>query len=266
MSLEDFKPALTALALPPASVLLLTLLGPLLLGYRSVLGRLILWLGLLGTWALSCNATAVFLSKVLLPTVAPVSAAQIKSQAIQAIVVLGGGMQRTSPEYGAPQLNAPSLVRVRYGAWLARQTGMPLAFSGGVGWASAGTLTATEASGAEQAFKEFGLNLRWAEDQARDTAESAVLTRKILKKDGVDRIALVTHSWHMPRSVAAFEAAGFTVTPAPMGFIQPESRELLEWLPSNDGVLNNRTVIREWLGILMSKQMSQQKSQLGNTP
>lgn len=249
MSLEDFKPVLTALMLPPASALLLMLSGPLLFGRHRVVRRVLFWTGLFAAWLLSCNASAVFLSKSLLPQVAPTSATLLKAGQVQAIVVLGGGMQRSSPEYGSPQLSAPSLVRMRYGAWLSRQSGLPLAFSGGVGWASVGTSTATEASGAQQAAKDFGLTLRWAEDRSRDTAESAVLTRKLLQKDGVDRIALVTHSWHMPRSVAAFEAVGFTVVPAPTGFIQSESRELLEWLPSSEGILNSRMVLREWLGL-----------------
>lgn len=248
MAIEDFKPVLTALALPPASALLLMLLGPLMLGRHRVLGRMAMWLGLLAAWGLSCNGSAVFLSKVLLPAVTPASPVQLKTDHVQAILVLGGGMQRSSPEYGSPQLNAPSLVRVRYGAWLAKQTGLPLAFSGGVGWASAGTTTVAEALGAQQALKDFGLPLRWAEDKARDTAESATLTRRLLQKDGIERIALVTHAWHMPRSVAAFTAAGFTVTPAPTDFIQPESRDILEWLPSSDGIRNNRNIVREWLG------------------
>lgn len=253
MSLDDFKPLLTALALPPASALLLTMMVALLFGRQSTGGRVLLWTGVLAAWIFSCNVSAVFLSRVLLPQIPPASIAQIKAGRVQAIVVLGSGMHRSSVEYGSPQLSEPSLVRVRYGAWLARQTGLPLAFSGGVGWASAGMSTATEVSGAQQAFKELGLNLRWAEDQARDTAESAALTNQLLKKDGVNHIALVTHSWHMPRSIAAFEAAGLAVIPAPTSFIQPVSREPLEWLPSGEGIRNNRVVLREWLGIQVSK-------------
>jgi hypothetical protein len=40
-----------------------------------------------------------------------------------------------APEYGVGNLAAPSLERLRYGLWLSRSTGVPVAFSGGVGWA-----------------------------------------------------------------------------------------------------------------------------------
>lgn len=249
MLIDVFKPLLTALTLPPASSMLLMLAGTLIFGRTRTLGRGLFWIGLISAWLLSCNLTAVFLANNLLTQSPPVSAAHLKKERVQAIVVLGGGMQRSSPEYGSPQLSAPSLVRVRYGAWLAGQTGLPLGFSGGVGWASMGTTATTEASGAAQVFKEFGQSVRWSEDQSRDTAESALRTRQLLKKDGIEKIALVTHSWHMPRSVSAFEEAGFTVVPAPTSFIQPNSRDVLEWLPSSEGILNSRSVIREWLGI-----------------
>jgi hypothetical protein len=52
-----------------------------------------------------------------------------------AIVVLGGGMEALAPEYGVSSLRATSLERLRYGIWLGRETGLPVAFSGGVGWA-----------------------------------------------------------------------------------------------------------------------------------
>ena len=148
MVLDVFKPILTALALPPASPLLFALLVPMLFGRSRVFGRVSLWLGLLAACLFSCSGTAVWLSDALLPPVAPTTVAQLKAQKVQVIVVLGGGMQRSSPEYGSPQLSANSLQRVRYGAWLGRQSGLPLAFSGGVGWASTGTESATEAEGA----------------------------------------------------------------------------------------------------------------------
>jgi uncharacterized SAM-binding protein YcdF (DUF218 family) len=65
----------------------------------------------------------------------------------------------------------------------------------------------------------------------------------------VQRIALVTDAWHMPRAIAAFERAGLTVTPAPTGFILPVERDLLEWLPSANGLLASREVLREWLAL-----------------
>jgi uncharacterized SAM-binding protein YcdF (DUF218 family) len=94
--------------------------------------------------------------------------------------------------------------------------------------------------------------LRWQESQSRDTRENAWLTAAMLKNDGVSRIALVTHAWHMPRSVHKFEAAGLDVIPAPMGFIRSDLNSLLQWLPSGKGLRDSGWVIREWLGLLLT--------------
>lgn len=72
-----------------------------------------------------------------------------------------------------------------------------------------------------------------------------------MQRDGARRIALVTHATHMPRSVLAFEKAGFHVTPAPIDGPQPRARTLVEWLPSIDGLALSRAVLREWLAIRM---------------
>jgi len=96
--------------------------------------------------------------------------------------------------------------------------------------------------------QDFGLEPRWIDAGSRDTHENALRTRDLLAAQGIRRIALVTHAWHMPRSVREFERAGFTVVPAPTGFAAPEARPLLEWLPSADGLALSRLVLREAAG------------------
>jgi uncharacterized SAM-binding protein YcdF (DUF218 family) len=91
--------------------------------------------------------------------------------------------------------------------------------------------------------------LRWVDDQSRDTAENAAQMQRLLARDGVQRIALVTQAWHMPRAQLAFARAGFTVLPAPTGFTLPQQRTLLEWLPTAQGLQASREVLREWLGL-----------------
>ena len=71
-------------------------------------------------------------------------------------------------------------------------------------------------------------------------------------KDRITHIALVTHAWHMPRSLRQFEAAGLQVTPAPMGYIRSDSAPLLQWLPSGKGLRDSGWIIREWLGLLLT--------------
>jgi uncharacterized SAM-binding protein YcdF (DUF218 family) len=251
MSPGELKPLLTALVLPPAGPLLLALIGLLLMGRRRLGGAIVSLLGIAMLWFLSCNAVGIGLAHTLLPQVKALNVRGAELANVQAIVILGGGVNGQAPEYGAAQPSAPTLERVRYGAWLARQTKKPLAFAGGVGWA-AGANTAAEADVARAVLKDdYGLELRWSDSRSRDTAENATRMAQAMRGDKIQRIALVTHASHMPRARAAYEKAGFQVTPAPTGFAAPRERELLEWMPSAHGLDLSRQVLREWLGRLM---------------
>ena len=249
-ALGEFKAIAAALLLPPASPLLLAVAG--LLWLRHSFGRLLIAAGLLALWLLSSNAVAVWLAQRVLPQVSvskPSQQAQLGASDVQAIIVLGGGMQAVSPEYGQAQPNASTAARLRYGIQLTKRSGLPLAFTGGVGWSNSGQAVPSEASTAQFFTAEHGLTLRWIDNQSRDTAENAARMRDLLAPAGVQHIALVTHAWHMPRSQALFEKAGFTVLPAPMGFVLPSERPLLEWLPSAHGLTASRQVLREWLAL-----------------
>jgi uncharacterized SAM-binding protein YcdF (DUF218 family) len=254
MNPAELKPILGTLALPPTGLLLLILLGLALAASR----RWRLGLGLAASatvalWLLSCHAFAMLLAASLLPQVRPATPEQLQS--VQAIVVLGGGVLRDAPEYGAAQPTGYLLARLRYGAGLARSTGKPLAFSGGIGWAAVGGGIAPEGEVARRVLsQDYGVAPRWTDSESRDTRENALRTRDLLAPEGIRRIALVTHAWHMPRSVREFERAGFSVVPAPTGFASPEVRPLLEWLPSADGLTLSRLVLREALARAVQPQ------------
>ena len=250
MELGLLKPLLTSLAMPPLAPLLLALVGVLLAWRRKRGGLALVALSLAALWLLSCHGTAVWLARHALPQFEAVTTAQLKANQVQAVVVLGGGVLPEAPEYGGASQPSPyTAARLRYGIWLARQSSLPLAFSGGVGWAADGIQPMSEAEvAARVAQQEFGFALRWSEAVSRDTDGNARLLAPVLMREGVQRIALVTDAWHMPRSVAAFQRAGFVVTPAPMGFTRPIESPLLQWLPSAQGLLASRQVLRECLG------------------
>lgn len=252
--LGELKPILAALVLPPTSLLLLVLLGLLLAARKKAAGLALAFLATTLLWVLSCHAVGVWLALNLLPQYPPLSPAALKSNGVQAIVVLGGGVHPVAPEYGEPQASGAAAMRLRYGAWLARQSGLPVAFAGGMGWGAAPAQTVSEGEVARRAaLQDYRLTLKWIDDQSRDTAGNARLLKPLLQKDGVQRIALVTHAWHMPRSILAFETAGFSVTPAATGFILPSRNGLLEWLPSSEGLDTSRDVIREWLALQIQR-------------
>jgi uncharacterized SAM-binding protein YcdF (DUF218 family) len=246
----EFKPLLAALMLPPAGPLLLALLGLLLAARRWLTGAIVTLLGIGLLWFLSCNAVGVELARSILPQAEPLNTKRLEINGVQAIVVLGGGVLEHAPEYGKSQPSGATLERLRYGAWLSRQTRKPIGFAGGVGWAAAGTSAPPEADVAHTMLHDdYKMELRWTDSRSRDTAEGARFMAEAMRADKIQRIALVTHAWHMPRSVAAFRKAGFEVTPAPIDFPQAHGRPLLEWLPSAEGLGLSRAVLREWAGI-----------------
>jgi uncharacterized SAM-binding protein YcdF (DUF218 family) len=246
MPLAEWKPVLTALAMPPAAPLLLVLLGLLLATRRKAAGLLLAFVGVMLAWALSTNVMALALARHLLHDVAPAQPQQLHT--VQAIVVLGGGVLPQAREYGAAQPGPHTVTRLRYAAWLAHRTGKPLAFAGGIGWAASGTDTETEGAVARRILQdEFGIKARWVDDASRDTAENARRMADLLRPQGIHRIALVTEAFHMQRASAAFRQAGFDVVPAPTGFPGIAERPVLEWLPSIHGAESCRQLLREWL-------------------
>jgi uncharacterized SAM-binding protein YcdF (DUF218 family) len=273
--LAAIKPLLTALIMPPGGPLLLILLGWVLLRraqpwlrsgrsarpLRHRFGHLFVGLGALGLWLLSCNAVAVWLAHNLVGQPPAITAAQLKTSGAQAIVVLGGGIDASPPEWAnekdsanRSQLTIEAFERLRYGAHLARETGLPLAYSGGVGWAAEGFYTEAEATvAARQSQRELGVPVRFVEARSRDTRENARESWALLSKQNITQVAVVTNAWHMRRSVRAYNDAGFRVTPAPMGYVQTQFAPALEWLPTATGLSNSRTVLREWLGYQMGQ-------------
>ena len=257
LGLESWKPLVTAILLPPVPLLLLVLIGARLMLPRRGSGWLVIMTGTALLWLTACSGTARLLSQFVLHPPPALSADRIMvlkslGKSSTAIVVLGGGMEPFAPEYGVSSLRHPSLERLRYGIWLSRQTGLPLAFSGGVGWGQPDAEPEARIA-ARIAAIEFGLPLRWIEDNSRDTRENAARTVALLRPVGIKNIVLVTHGWHMPRALHAFERAaggGVQIEAAPMGLAQGIDLATLTWIPSPSGMHEVRNVLRELAGSL----------------
>lgn len=251
-----YKPVLTALLLPPVPLLALMLLGAALLRRHRASGWMLLLLGAAGIWLGSTTVVGEWLQRQLLQPPSPLQPQALRGVgANTAILVLGGGRESEAPEYGAPNLSHYSLQRLRYGVWLSRRSGVPLAYSGGVGHAQRGDVSEAEAA-ARIAATEFNHPLRWSEARSRDTRGNAEGSVALLRAAGVTRIVLVTHGWHMRRSLRAFEQAvarsggGITLLAAPMGLARDESVAPLPWLPSLQGFTDTRHALHEYLGWL----------------
>jgi len=250
------KPILTTLIVPPAGPLLLVFIGLLFQYRRNKLFKraslTLIFTGSLSLWILSCQGTAVWLSQTLLPQFTPVTISDLKDEKVQAILVLGGGTDSFSPEYGGPELLPAAYDRLRYAVFLSKFSGLPIVYSGGKGWGDPSN-SPSEAEVAQTTLKrDWNLELKYAETKSRDTRENANLSFALLSSEGVKRIALVTHATHMPRANRNFNEAGFKVIPAPMGFVTHSTSPVLDSLPSEGGLQDSRWILKEWLGLLLT--------------
>jgi uncharacterized SAM-binding protein YcdF (DUF218 family) len=242
----ELKPYLTAIAIPPTSLLFLILLGTFLIGSKPKLAKRVILLGVTALWMLSTNVFSVWLHNQVIPEYQLVTALDLKHRSVQAIVVLGGGVVTGAP--GADhQMSKTSLERLRLGTQLARQSGLPLIFSGGSGWGAKDS-SVSEADVAEKVLQDaFGIKLNFKESSSRDTQENAGSTWDLLSKQGIQRIAMVTHSTHMPRASAEFKKVGFYVTEAAVGQPKIGSETLLGWFPNAANLELSQSVLRELL-------------------
>jgi uncharacterized SAM-binding protein YcdF (DUF218 family) len=264
LGIQSWKPVLTALALPPVPWLLLMLVGARMMFWRRSLSWLVMLVGATGLWLCCTTGVGYWLERMALkppPVLTPDRIAELKRTAgtagnKMAIVVLGGGREAMAPEYGLANLSHLSLQRLHYGIWLSKQTEAPMLFTGGIGHAD--TIGVSEAEiAARIAEKDYGRPLTWTETESRDTRENAVRSVAVLKPAGITDLVLVTHGFHMPRAMRAFQAeAQRTGTPlrvwlAPMGMAQPSERVVFHWLPTNDGFQRVRVVLRELAGLFL---------------
>ena len=237
------KKILVALVLPPTGPVLLALFGIWLSRSKRPFARnaglTLAVVALLGLLVLALPAVSRALVAPLEPY-PPLSAARLR--AAQAIVVLGGGTYRAAPEYGGDTAGTATMERLRYGARLARASGLPLLVTGGApfGGRPEGELMR------EALETDFRLKPRWVEIASRDTAENASLSAPLLQAAGIKRIVLVSHARHLPRAVPLFEQQGFDVAPAPTILQAPPASWINELLP---GSLNtSREALNEHFG------------------
>ncbi len=257
LGIESWKPALTALAMPPVPLLLLVLIGARQMFIRPLLAWLLILLGTLGVWFSGTHALGYGLNQSLNrapPALSSSDLAELRRSPKTAIIVLGGGRRLTAPEYGLSTLNFRSAERLRYGIWLSRETGLPLGFSGGVGHGAASGASEAEIA-ARVAEREYGRNLRWQESESRDTRENAIKTVALLQPQGIEKIVLVTDALHMRRALANFEQAvggkRIRIVAAPMGVRADSHLSGSDWLPSRQGFEEVWMALHESLGRLL---------------
>lgn len=169
----------------------------------------------------------------------------------QAIVLLGGGLRDSKELFARLTTNQIAVERVRYAAYLQKQTNLPLLITG-----SSANNTSEAKVMADELQMFYQVPTQWLEEKAKTTKENAIFTREILQKQGINRITLVTNQWHMQRAKMLFEQQGFTVLPANVGSgVTPETYglNLMYFLPQAGALNSNMLALKEWIGYWKEK-------------
>ncbi len=228
------------LAIPPTSLILLAIAGLVVALRRRVLGLTVAALSLISLLALSTTVVA----HTLIRTLEPPALATDQRAGAQAIVILAGGRNRVAPEWNGETVNSFSLRRVRYGASLARQTGLPVLLSGG----NPERAPRPEARLMQDVLeREFGIKARWIEEGSDTTAENARFSADILRPLGITRVLLVTDAFHMPRAQLAFARAGLAAVAAPTGYIGRRDFGPQHLVPNAEALRVTNLAAREWI-------------------
>jgi uncharacterized SAM-binding protein YcdF (DUF218 family) len=233
--------------LPPGCFIALALAGALLWRRHPQLGKSLCALALFTLYFFSTGVGSWLVAHPLEQLEAPLPVA---ATGAQAIVVLTAGRVRRSPEYGAEQV--PDFVareRIAYGARLVRQRALPLLVTGGLNSDAPGEEPL--AFGMQRAFEQdYRIPVKWVESAARTTAENAVFSARMLKRDGISHIILVTDAVHMRRARRAFERAGLTVTAGPTFYTETSHFDITRLWPTMESLRRSYAALYEWAGLL----------------
>lgn len=233
---------------PPGPMVLLLLLALMLWRWKPRVARTLVILATVLLWVSSAPVVVDPIYSWLqdVPPATVLAVAQT-----QAIVVLGAGRIGNAREWAREdQVNRHGLIRLRYGAYLARETGLSVAVSGGA-WPYD---RVPESELMRKVLAEQAVSVRWQEAQSLTTWDNALNMAKLLQPAGIKHITLVTQAHHMRRAKAAFERAGFAVLPAATDYAEAYISErwtIRNWVPSNAAMVDMNRIIYEVMGMVV---------------
>lgn len=181
----------------------------------------------------------------------PAAADDAHWQAQVGVIVLGGALE---PGYvwtvpGQSALNDAAERMTEVAPLLRRHPHLQVLFTGGEGELF-GT-GPSEAERARQFFQAQGVSADklMFESESRTTFENAVLSRRVAGVDATKPWLLLTSAYHMPRSMAVFQKAGWSVTAYPVDFRSGLATPWSQY-SMDQGVKRWRLALHEMLGLL----------------
>lgn len=170
---------------------------------------------------------------------------------VAGIIVLGGGEgARRTARWGQPQVNEAGDRFLAALALARRYPEAPVLFTGGIGSLRQDGPTGAEVAEALLLASGLDRSRLLLESRSRNTAENAAQALALRPAEGDGAWLLVTSAFHMPRSVEAFCAAGWTdLVPWPTDYRSVALEDGFGW--NLVGNLDNlQTALREYLGLL----------------
>ncbi|GAB2578847.1 YdcF family protein [Dyella jejuensis] len=205
--------------------------------YRSGLALLASSVGWL--WLCATPAMAVCLRAPLEHRYPPREASTYSKA--DAIVILGGG---TLPQSGLdPDAEDPygAVTRLGFGLQLFRSARADMVLLSGD----------DQARRMARRLERQGVpvDALQTESASMNTHENAAFSAAILKREGRERVLLVTSSIHMPRALAAFTNQGLDVIPAPAYDPIYPSWQAHPWWPRRAALRLSGHCLREYVGM-----------------
>ena len=170
---------------------------------------------------------------------------------IDGIIVLSGAVgAKSTAMTGQVQVNEQVDRELAFMKLARLYPGVKLLYTGG-----SSSLVHQEFKGADagkRLLAEQGIDLDRVifERDSRNTAESAVLSRKLVQPSKGENWVLVTTAWHMPRSVGVFCKASWPVIPYPVDYRTSRSALWSINFEFASHLVELEVAVKEWLGLL----------------
>lgn len=243
--LMDLRYVLKGLLLPPFTQIVVLLIAWKIRKRAPAIAKALSLIVVCSLWLLGSPVVATFLVRSLEQYPA-LSAQQLDDTQADAIIILAASQNLYAPEFGEPVSGEEQLVRIRYGAFLQKKTGLPVLVSGGsVRGDEKRSLAETMAF---DLVKGYGVQVRWLEKESRTTAENSRYSYALLAQENKTTVLLVTSAIHMMRAKWSFEQAGFKVLPAPTNFRDRRPLNIHSFLPHAGALMSSSEALHEWLG------------------
>jgi len=234
---------LTSVFFPPGGIVLLLLAGSaLILLKRKKTG---IFLVLFSTIILYFLSTKLVSEALLLPL--ETSESMFSGEAVDAIVILGGGTYSYCPD--GICLSESSIKRAVFALSINREGKIPFVVCGAkvVGPYS-------DASAIAKFLRLFSMAKIFVLEGKINTMEQAIAVKLLMKKMGWEKVVLVTSAFHMKRAIYSFKKLGIDVIPAPTDFRTDRKGSILFYLlPSTVNLRNSCVALHEYLGLIYYK-------------